>query len=58
VTGEYRACRMALIRAAGGAWHLVDARDREVTLVVVKTWDLPVVGTIGIAALQGICAES
>ena len=57
-TGEYRACHATLDRVAGGGWRLMDANDRPVSLVVVKTWGLPVIGTVGIAALQGICAES
>lgn len=58
LTGEYRACHASLDREAGGAWRLMDADDRPVSLVVVKTWGLPVIGTVGIAALQGICAQS
>jgi hypothetical protein len=57
-TGEYRACRATLDRVAGGGWRLMDADDRPVSVVVVKTWGLPVIGTVGIAALQGICAQS
>ena len=58
LTGEYRACRVALARGADENWRLLDAELRPVSLVVVKTWALPLVGTIGIDAMQGICPAS
>lgn len=58
LTGEYRACRIALARGVDENWRLLDAELRPVSLVVVKTWALPLVGTVGIDAMQGICAAS
>ena len=29
---------------------------RPVSLVIVKTWGMPVIGTVGIETLQGICS--
>lgn len=55
LTNEFRACPVALDRGPHRAWHLVDAHNAPVPLVVVKTWALPVIGTVGIATLQGIC---
>ncbi len=57
LTDEFRACKAMLVRGQGGDWHLVDTYHRPVSLVVVKTWGLPVIGTIGIEALPGICAS-
>jgi hypothetical protein len=56
-TGEFRQCDVMLDRGQGGDWHLVTAQNRAVPpLVVVKTWGLPLIGTVGIETLQGICA--
>ena len=55
VTGEYRACNGSLSRTLDGNWHLVDAQGHDVSVLVVKTWGVPVVGTIGIESVQGIC---
>jgi hypothetical protein len=58
VTGEYRACNATLARTPDGAWRLLDARQRPVSLITVRTWRLPVVGIVGIETIQGICASS
>lgn len=55
LTSEFRQCAVKLDHAHGAAWRLVDSRNRAVPLVVVKTWALPLFGTIGIDTLQGIC---
>lgn len=58
LTGEYRACRTTLVREADENWRLLDARLRPVSLVVVRTWALPLIGTVGIEAVQGICSAT
>jgi hypothetical protein len=35
---------------------LLDARGRLQSLIVVETWSLPLIGTIGIDDVRGICA--
>jgi hypothetical protein len=55
VTGEYRTCNGSLSRALDGNWHLVNGQGHDVSVLVVKTWGVPVVGTIGIESVQGIC---
>lgn len=57
VTGEYRDCDATLARAPDGAWRLLDAEKRPVSLITVRTWRLPVVGVVGIETIQGICAS-
>jgi hypothetical protein len=57
-TGEYRACNATLARAPDGAWHLLDEQKRQVSLITVRTWRLPVVGIVGIETIQGICTSS
>lgn len=56
LTGEYRGCDTALMRGPDQRWHLLDAQQRPVSLVILKTWGLPVVGTVGIETVEGICA--
>jgi hypothetical protein len=53
--GEFRQCRVTLTRGQSGNWQLLDAQKRTVPLVVVKTWALLIIGTVGIETLQGIC---
>jgi hypothetical protein len=57
ITGESRACSITLDRRPERRWHLTNSRNQDVSLVVVKTWALPVIGTVGIETLQGICAN-
>lgn len=55
--GEFRECGVALERD-GRNWRLINAENRIVPLVVVRTWALPLVGTVGIDTLQGICPSA
>ncbi len=57
ITGETRVCRVSLDRGRGTSWRLINSRNQPVSLIVVKTWALPIIGTVGIETLQGICAE-
>lgn len=56
LTDQFRECRFVLKRGRDVGWHLVNAENRRVPLVVVETWSLPLVGTVGIKTLQGLCA--
>jgi hypothetical protein len=57
LTGEYRQCGFSLDRDADNRWHLFDASGRRESLIVIETWSLPLLGTIGIDDVRGICAE-
>ena len=57
LTGEFRECGVRLARGEDANWHLLDAASRPVPVVLIKTWALPLVGTVGIDTLQGICTE-
>jgi len=55
ITGEYKSCAVTLDRSADQRWHLTNAQHQDVSLISVRTWALPLVGTAGIANLDGIC---
>lgn len=57
LVGEFRECGVSLERN-GPNWRLINAESRNVALVVVRTWGLPLVGTVGIDTLQGICPSA
>lgn len=56
LTDQFRECRVALKHSRDVGWHLVNAENRRVPRIVVETWSLPLVGTVGIKTLQGLCA--
>ncbi len=56
ITGEFRSCAVRLDKNTAGDWTLVNAQDRVVSRIVVKTWKIPLIGTIGIDTLDGACA--
>ncbi|MGH7088626.1 MAG: hypothetical protein ACREFQ_06970 [Stellaceae bacterium] len=56
LTGEYRQCRVSIDRSGDSGWHLWNALHQMVERIVVRTWALPLVGTAGIATLEGACA--
>lgn len=55
VLGEFRECDVALQRGEADRWRLVNAAHMPVSRVVVRTWGMPILGTVGIETLQGIC---
>jgi hypothetical protein len=61
LTGEYRSCPMTLDRRADRAlpaWRLVNRFNETVSHIVVRTRSMPVLGTIGIADLEGVCTRT
>jgi hypothetical protein len=56
ITGEFRSCALSLDKNAAGDWTLVNAHDRVVSRIVVKNWKIPILGTVGIETLEGVCA--
>ncbi len=57
LTGEYHSCRIKLDRGAD-AWHLINQFNERVSNIVVRTRTIPVLGTIGIANLEGACTPT
>jgi len=55
ITGEFYQCAVTLDRTEGAPWRLANARPNAFPLVVVRTWAVPLFGTIGIDTVEGIC---
>lgn len=55
-TGEYRSCSFAIDRAPDSHWQLVNGDNRAVSTILVRTRQVPLFGTVGIATLEGACA--
>ncbi len=58
LTGEYRSCRVTLDQSADAAWRLVNQYNETVSNIVVRTRNVPLLGTIGIANLDGACTRT
>ncbi len=58
IDGEFRECTVALERDDASRWRLVDADHKPISRILVRTWALPILGTVGIETLQGICTGS
>jgi hypothetical protein len=56
ITGEYHSCPLMLDRTANAGWRLVNRLDQPISLIGVKLRELPVIGVVGIANLDGACA--
>jgi hypothetical protein len=57
ITGEYRTCQLSLDQTPDTGWRLVNSRDQPVSHIVVRIRQLPVIGIVGIADLEGACAS-
>lgn len=55
ITGEFHQCAVTIDHAQGAPWRLANARQNALPLVVVRTWAVPLFGTIGIDTVEGIC---
>lgn len=58
LTGEYHSCRVTVDRRADAVWRLVNQFNETVSRIVVRTRSVPVLGTIGIANLEGACTPA
>lgn len=61
LTGEYHSCRIKLDHQADSAWpawRLINQFNETVSHIVVRTRHVPVLGTIGIANLEGACTPA
>ena len=56
ITGEFHQCAVTLDRAEGTAWRLANSHQDAFPVVVVRTWTVPLFGTIGIDTVEGICS--
>lgn len=54
-TGEYHSCRIALDRTPDSGWRLVNRFAQPISLIMVRIRQLPMIGIIGIANLDGAC---
>jgi hypothetical protein len=54
-TGEYRSCPITLDRAPKTGWRLADRFDQTISHIVVRTRQIPLIGTFGISTLEGAC---
>jgi hypothetical protein len=54
-TSEYRSCQIALDRTPNAGWRLVNRFDQTISHIMVRTRQIPLIGTFGIANLEGAC---
>lgn len=54
-TSEYRSCAITLDRTPNVGWRLVNRFDQTISHIMVKTRKIPLLGTFGIANLEGAC---
>jgi hypothetical protein len=54
-TSEYRSCAIALDRTPNVGWRLVNRFDQTISHIMVKTREIPLLGTFGISNLEGAC---
>jgi hypothetical protein len=55
-TGEYRTCQITLDRTPDHVWRLVNHSQRTISRILIITRQIPVVGSFGIASLEGACS--
>ena len=54
-TSEYHSCEITLDHTPDAGWHLVNGHDQTVSHIMVITREIPLIGTFGIANLDGAC---
>jgi hypothetical protein len=54
-TSEYRSCEIRLDRTPNTGWRLVNRLDQTISHIMVRTREIPLIGTFGIANLEGAC---
>lgn len=55
ITNEFHECGFALDRH-GADWQAVNLRNAPVSLAVIRTRAVPIIGTIGIETIDGFCS--
>ena len=58
LTGEYRSCQVELDRTSNTGWRLVNRLAQPISLIMVRLRQLPIIGTVGIANLEGACSPA
>jgi hypothetical protein len=58
LTNEYRSCQLELDRTPASGWRLVNRLDQTISLIMVRLRQLPMIGTVGIANLEGACTSA
>ncbi len=58
IHSEYRQCAVSINRSQDAEWHLFNVLHQKVARIVVQTWALPLIGTVGIANLEGACSAA
>jgi len=56
ITGEFHSCQIVLDRTPGVGWRLINRLDQPISLIGVRIRQLPVIGVVGIATLEGACS--
>jgi len=56
ITGEFHSCQIMLDRTPGAGWRLINRLDQPISLIGVRIRQLPVIGVVGIATLEGACS--
>jgi hypothetical protein len=54
-TSEYHSCQITLDRTPNTGWRLANSLDQPISHIMVKTREIPLIGTFGIATLEGAC---
>jgi hypothetical protein len=55
LTEDYRGCPIALHWTSGTGWRLVNRLGQPFSHIVIRTREVPIIGMIGIANLEGAC---
>ncbi len=55
-TNEYRSCPVTLDREPNSGWRLLNRFNQIISLIAVRTRQMPVIGAFGIADLDGVCS--
>jgi hypothetical protein len=55
ITNEYHTCQVGLDRTPASGWRLMNRLDQPISLIMVRLRQIPVIGTVGIANLEGAC---
>jgi hypothetical protein len=55
LTGEYHRCAVKIDGSGESNWRLVDAANKPIEQIVIRTWQLPLLGIVGIETLDGVC---
>jgi hypothetical protein len=55
-TGEFHSCPVTIDSTPETGWRLINRFDQTISHIAVKLRQIPVIGTVGIADLEGACS--